>query len=190
MRNDNNGLRELEVIAIIFTCVFTALSVPFISKIVESYLLKTPTLKITEPTSVVKAILAAEATPDSLLPPTLIPTAFVNPTVDPKCDFSMGEFREFMPINSTKTYTRCPVGEVEYSIQIDDAIEAFKLQCPGEESRDIKYWIDKEKSQGQDLNTYTSENFRSYQGCKVLITVITNNGDKIGYTVWGEVVGP
>ena len=126
--------------------------------------------------------------------PIILPTSIevseplLRPTSDPICD-TRSYVREPVATNTTKTYIRCPVGEVEYSIQVDDFLDSIILECPGNEPQEIKYTKNESRSEGQLLTTFDSDRFTSYAGCKVKIT-ITSNVENIGYTIWQEIISP
>jgi hypothetical protein len=123
-------------------------------------------------------------------PPTAIPTQ-IPPTFipDPSCMTGYVPFREMGANGETKTYIRCPVGQIQYSIQVDDILNSIILSCPNQPDKNISFSKNEARSAGQLLNSWDSEVFRSEQGCKVLLT-ITNNYAEMGYTVWQEVIAP
>ncbi len=126
--------------------------------------------------------------------PIILPTSIeasepsLMPTSDPICD-TRSYVREPAATNTTKTYIRCPVGEVEYSIQVDDFLDSIILECPGNEPQEIKYTKNESRSEGQLLLTFDSDRFTSYAGCKVKIT-ITSSVENIGYTIRQEIISP
>lgn len=87
------------------------------------------------------------------------------------------------------TYTRCPIGEIKYSIQVDDLLTQIVLECPSLERRQIGFSKNKELSDGEMLPTYDSEQFSSFPGCKVEITVVNTIADQSGYTIRQEIIG-
>jgi len=110
-------------------------------------------------------------------------------TPNPNCqDFPVGyEFRESAALTETRVYTRCPIGEVEYSIQVDDTLNSIVLKCAGSEPQGISFRKNEERSRNQLLTTFDSDKFHSGPNCKVEIS-ITNGQHKIGYTLWQEVI--
>jgi hypothetical protein len=107
---------------------------------------------------------------------------------DPSC-MTVTPFREMGKNGETKTYTRCPVGQVQYSIQVDDILNSIILSCPGQPDRNITFSKNEARSKNELLNTFDSETFQSEPGCKVKITII-NNFAEMGYTIWQEVIAP
>lgn len=108
-------------------------------------------------------------------------------TSDPSC-MTITPFREMGKNGETKTYIRCPVGQVQYSIQVDDILNSIVLSCANQPDRNITFSKNEARSKNELLNTFDSESFRSEAGCKVKITII-NNFAEMGYTVWQEVIG-
>ena len=98
------------------------------------------------------------------------------------------EVREVADSNETRIYIRCPVGEIQYSLQTDDFLESVVLQCPGKDDQIIEFKLNKERSEDQLLPTYDTAKFSSYPNCRVSIT-INNASGLIGYTIWREIVG-
>jgi hypothetical protein len=137
------------------------------------------TLPVIPTATQIIAIMPTEIVPTEILP-TYIP--------DPNC-MTITMFREMGKDNETKTYVRCPVGQIQYSIQIDDVLNSMILSCPGQPDKNISFSKNQARSDGQLLITVDSEVFRSEQGCKVYLT-ITNSIAEMGYTVWQEVIAP
>jgi hypothetical protein len=142
----------------------------------------------------VAEVILAQNTP--VIPPTVqatqpqptIETILPTFTPDPSC-MTISPFREMGELSETKTYIRCPVGQVEYSIQVDDTLNSIILSCPNQPDKNISFAKNEARSANELLITWDSESFRSEQGCKVKIT-ITNNYAEMGYTVWQEVIAP
>ena len=127
--------------------------------------------------------------PSSTAQQPIIPTEILSTyTPDPSC-MTTNMFREMGKSNETKTYVRCPVGQVQYSIQIDDVLKSIILSCPGQPDKNISFSKNQARSDGELLITVDSEEFRSEAGCKVYLT-ITNSIAEMGYTVWQEVIAP
>jgi hypothetical protein len=160
-----------------------------------------PTLPTELPQSATSTIIipqeSSSSTPEVVLPqptvtvlqPVFTPTA-IPPTFapDPSC-MTVTPFRELGSNGETKTYIRCPVGQVQYSIQVDDILDSIILSCPNQPNQNITFSKNEARSKNELLNTFDSEVFRSEAGCKVKIT-ITNNFAEMGYTVWQEVIAP
>lgn len=113
--------------------------------------------------------------------------ALVLSTPANDCD-QRKEVREVADSNETRIYTRCPVGEIQYSLQTDDFLESVVLQCPRKDDQIIEFKLNEERSKDQLLPTYDTAKFSSYPNCRVSIT-INNAGGLIGYTIWREIVG-
>jgi hypothetical protein len=121
--------------------------------------------------------------------PTPTKTIEPTPTLDPSCDNRMEPVREPAAQGDQRTYTRCPVGQVQYSIQVDDFLNSIVLDCPSKAQQTITFEKNEQRSKDQLLQTFDSEKFTSQPGCRVKIT-ITNGVGEMGYTIWQEVVGP
>jgi len=113
--------------------------------------------------------------------------AIPAPTPDPICneDFYV---RESAAEGTRRTYVRCPVGEVEYSIQVDDLLESMVFECPGKAQQQISFLKNQQLSAGEQLPTFDSMRFTSASGCKVQITIVNTIANKIGYTIRQEVI--
>jgi hypothetical protein len=114
-----------------------------------------------------------------------LPTSEAN--LDIICD-RVTTVREPADQNERKTYIRCPVGNIQYLIQVDDMLESITLDCPETSLQTIAFSKNAGRSAGQLLPTFDSEKFTSQSGCKVYITIV-NGLDQIGYTIWQEVIG-
>jgi len=132
-----------------------------------------------EPTVVGPTVISSTAEPT----PTMQPI----PTFDPTCDTRFF-VRESAGEGTGKTYIRCPVGEVEYSIQTDDLLTEIALECPDSGRQSISFAKNEQLSEGEELPTFDSARFTSYPGCKVYITIVNTIADQMGYTIREEVV--
>lgn len=154
-----------------------------------------PTTDIPLPTATNTPFPTLTNTPE---PPTPIPTNTPALTLPPTntsvsvlsvhdCD-QRKEVREEARLNETRSYVRCPVGEIQYSLQTDDSLESVVLQCPGKADQLIEFKLNEARSNGELLPTYDTIKFISYLNCQVSIRV--NNGSgPMGYTIWREIVG-
>lgn len=118
-----------------------------------------------------------------------VPTSGSSSTPDTNCMTTAFSIREPANQSETKTYIRCPVGQVQYSLQVDDTLNSIVLSCPNQPDENIHFSKNEALSANQQLITWDSESFRSEEGCKVKIT-ITNNYDQIGYTIRQEIIAP
>ena len=136
-----------------------------------------------------KIVVSNSAVPQgiSTLPIATPVVALITSQPDIQCDTRLF-VRESAAQGTEKTYIRCPVGEIVYSIQTDDLLTAISLRCPGSTPKPIGFHKNEQLSANEQLATFDSDRFISLTGCQVYITIANSLADQTGYWIRQEVV--